>query len=422
MLRYGGVSAGFLTQLILARLLTPESLGLFFAGTSMAAIAAALATFGYSEIVPRFFSRYQARGRIDIFVGFTKHCHRDIMSGCIVASGLILAGAFFWPGTSLQERSIFVSVAIWIPFLAYLDYNSWIALSLRSFFLAYVPESFLSPVIFLMMVATLFFLGFKPDALVLIIAFATTSGILCIGLWLLLRPLIPKIKNSEAKAIHPRIIARWRREGALQIPTSIYTVLFTDLAILTLALLLPASDLAAFAIALKIAMLVGFVVQVAHQVIIPELADAHAERRFGQSGKIIGAAATFPIALTTIALVGAVLIGDRVLTIFHPDFAMAHGVLVILIGCQLLRALAGPVVQLLTIAGAQLHNACLCIVSMVILAIASLLFVPSFGMIGAAYAIFVTWLSWLSASAITLKILTGLRCDILAVMAEPPIH
>jgi len=106
--------------------------------------------------------------------------------------------------------------------------------------------------------------------------------------------------------------------------------------------------------------------------------------------------------------------GDRVLAIFHPDFAAAQDVLVLLISCQLLRAFAGPVVQLLMIAGAQLYNAGLCIASTLFLIVACLIFVPTFGMIGAGIAIFATWLFWLSAAAFTLKRLTGMRCDILA--------
>lgn len=419
MLRYGGVAAGFLTQLFLARLLTPESLGLLFAATSMAAIAATFASFGYPEIVPRYFSRYQVHGRINILNGFVKHCHRDIMFFSSIASSFIVLGALLWPSVSFEERLTFATVALWVPIIAYLEFNSWIALSLRSFFISYIPDGFLKPVIFLTIIASLYFLGFRPGPFVLIVAFSVTSLVLCLGLWLLVRSKLPKTADEDAKPIHSRIIMRWRRDGGLQIPISIYTTLFTDLTIIVLALLLSAPELAAFAIALKIAMLVGFVVQVSHQVMLPSLADANAKHKLGQATATMRAAAALPFAFTTIAIAGAMLFGDRVLSIFHPDFAVAHSVLVLLISIQILRVCFGPVVQLLTITGAQFYNACLCVSSALTLVISSLVFVPGFGITGAAYAIFVSWLFWLTASAVTLNRLTGLRCDILALLVEP---
>lgn len=415
MIRYGGAGAGFLTHLVLARLLAPESLGLFFAATSLVAVASTIAAFGYPEIAPRFVSRYQARGRMDILSGFVRHSRRDILFFSTAAAGLIIACALIWPGASREERAVFIVAALWLPILGYLDINSWIALSLRSFFLAYGPENFLGPVIILVIVATLYILGVNANVLVLLIAYMAVSSMLTFAQWWLLRPLLPHGDTAHARPVDPRIVARWRREGAPQIAVGIYTMMFADLAILLTAILLPAAELAAFAIALKLAILVGFAMQVAHQLIIPDLADAHAERRFGQTRDTMRAAATLPVVITIGALIGAIMFGDWVLAIFHPDFAKAQNVLVLLIGCQLLRALAGPVVQLLTVAGAQLVNAGLCIGATLVLAIANLLLVPAFGMLGAACAIFVTWSAWLVASAIALSRLTGLRCDILAV-------
>jgi len=413
-LRYGGVAAGFLTQLMLARMLSPESLGLYFAGTSLAVVAATIAGFGYPELAPRFIARYQARARLDIVTGFLKQSYRDILFFCLIASFFIIAGALVWPNANQEEKLVFLLAALWLPILTCLDFNSWIALSQRSFFLAYGPESFLSPLFVLMFIASFWMLGLNLEVIVLLIAIISISTVLTIGHWYFLRPLIPGSNDKEAKPMDPRLTARWRCEGALQIPVSIFTMLFADLAILVNAILLPASELAAFTIALKIAMLIGFAVQVTHQVIIPDLADAHAERRLGGTRDTMRAAAALPIAITLGGLVGAIMFGDRVLAIFHPDFAAAQDVLVLLISCQLLRALAGPVVQLLMIAGAQLYNAGLCIASTLFLIVACLIFVPTFGMIGAGIAIFATWLFWLSAAAFTLKRLTGMRCDILA--------
>lgn len=413
-IRYGGAGAGFVTQLILARLLAPESLGLYFAAMSLAAVVSTIVAFGYPEIAPRFLSRYLARDRTDMSVRFIRQGRHDILLLSALASALIAVLAILWPEASMQERLVFIVAAVWLPVLGILEFNTWLSLSYRSYFLAYGINTFLTPLLFLVVVGSLFLLGAQPDGLQLFGTFAAISTLMALCHWLFLRPLLPKTDTVTTQRVDRRIVSRWRREGGLLIPVSIYNMLFADLAILLTALLMPKSDLAAFAIALKIAMLIGFAVQVAHQVIIPDLADAHAQKRLATVGDTMRTAAILPVGFTLAAFLGSVLFGDRILAIFHPDFAKAQGVLSLLIACQVLRALAGPVVQLLTVIGAQIHNAALCIASMIILAVFTAILIPMFGLDGAGWAIFATWTFALTASAVMLHRVNGMRCDVVA--------
>ncbi|HMB09614.1 lipopolysaccharide biosynthesis protein [Saliniramus sp.] len=415
-IRLGGAGAGFGTQLVLARLLAPEDLGLFFAATSLAIVAATVVSFGYPEIAPRFIARYQERGRPATLAAFLHQAHRDSLRFSLFLALLILAAAMLWPGATAQARSLFAITALFMPILALFSINSGIALSLRAFFLAYGPETFLRPVFFLAIVAGMILVGASPDVRIVVISFFALTGMLAATQWLLLRARLPRIADGRDHADR-RLVSRWRREGAPQIAVGIYTLIFADLAILLAATVLEPATLAAFGIALKLAVLVGFGVQVAHQVILPDLADARAARRLGRTSDTMRAAAAFPIAFTLAALIATALFGDMILAVFHPDFAQAHWVLVLLVACQVLRALAGPVVQLLTIAGAQVFNALLCIASTIVLALGNFALVPPFGLMGAGLAVLVAWLFWLGGSALGLYRITGMRCDIIALFA-----
>jgi O-antigen/teichoic acid export membrane protein len=416
-IRFGGAGAGFLTQLALARLLAPEDLGLFFAATSLAIVTAAVVSFGYPEIAPRFMSRYQERERPGTLAAFLRQAHRDTFALAVLFSGLILVAALLWPGATQAERLPFVITAIGMPVVAFIGLNSGIALALRAFLLAYGPESFLRPVVFLAIVSSMTFAGMNPDVGTVVVAFFVVTGVLAGTQWLLLRRLLPRVTQARLHADR-RLVARWRREGAPQIAVGIYTLIFADLAILLAATVLESASLAAYGIALKLALLVGFGVQVAHQVIIPDLADAHAARRLRGTSDTMRAAAIFPIAFTLAALIVTAFFGDMILAIFHPEFAQAHAVLVLLVGCQVLRAIAGPVVQLLTVAGAQMFNALLCIASTIVLALGNLVLVPYFGLMGAGLAVLLAWLFWLGGSALGLYRITGMRCDIVALFAR----
>ena len=70
----------------------------------------------------------------------------------------------------------------------------------------------------------------------------------------------------------------------------------------------------------------------------------------------------------------------------------------ILIFCQFLRAVSGPSVQLLTVIGAQRLNAVLCLVALALLVVSNVILAPLYGVTGAASAVALSWLVWLTGA------------------------
>ena len=165
-------------------------------------------------------------------------------------------------------------------------------------------------------------------------------------------------------------------------------------------------------------MLVGFAVQVAHQVVVPDLADARARKDNNSIREAVLRAFAFPLAVTIGAMVVVALWGESLLAIFGPEFTGAKLPLLILMACQLARALFGPSVLLLTVIGAQRQNAALAIAALVVLAGANLLLAPLYGMLGAAVAVAIATVFWLVACAIVLGRLSGIRTDALSISLE----
>jgi O-antigen/teichoic acid export membrane protein len=193
---------------------------------------------------------------------------------------------------------------------------------------------------------------------------------------------------------------------------ALFTTLFADLDILMVTPFLHGADVAAFGIALKLALLVGFGVQVAHTIAAPDLADAHARRALDRAGSTLRRATNFPVILTGLATLACAAGGQYALALFHPDFASAKWALTILVFCQFLRALAGPSVQLLTIIGAQRLNALLCCVALAMLAAGNTILAPAYGVTGAAIAVALSWSVWLVLTGLMLYRQARLRSDL----------
>jgi O-antigen/teichoic acid export membrane protein len=219
------------------------------------------------------------------------------------------------------------------------------------------------------------------------------------------------LTKTAAAPVSNRLIALWRREAKPLIIVALFTYFFADVAILTVTPLLTSADTAAIGICLKLALLVGFAVQVAHQVVVPDLADARARKDPASIREVVLRAIAFPLAITVAAMAVVALWGETLLAIFGPEFVGAKLPLLILMGCQLARAVFGPNVPLLTVIGAQRQNAALAIAAFIVLVISNLILAPLYGVLGAAIAVAIATLFWLVACSVTLWRLSGLRTD-----------
>ncbi len=406
-IRLGGAGVGFLIQLILARLLAPEALGTFFSATSLAAVLALLAAWGYPNLAPRFISRYRERKHPRLVAGFLRHAARDIAVTSLLAGLAVIAIAYFWRDAA-DYRLSFMMAGLAVPMLALLTLNAATAGAIRAFALSYVPESLMRPLLFLGVLGLLVVLKEPLTVEIAIAVFFGVTLVVALGQFLILRHIVDMGPGRRP----PRLAKIWRAEALPLVIVALFTTLFADLDILMITPFLHGADVAAFGIALKLALLVGFGVQVAHTIAAPDLADAHARRTLDQAGSALRRATIFPVVLTGLATLACVAGGQYALALFHPDFVNGKWALTILVFCQFLRALAGPSVQLLTIIGAQRLNALLCCVALAMLAAGNSMLAPVYGVTGAAIAVGLSWALWLALTGFMLYRRANLRSDL----------
>jgi O-antigen/teichoic acid export membrane protein len=406
--RVAGALAGFVTQIVLARVLAASALGLFYSVTSMAAVVGLIAAHGYPAIASRFLSRYREQGKQKSIASFVARARRDATVYVAVATLIVLAVTWLWPSLSLEARLALTAASMSIPANASLRLNGSLAAAIRRFALAYLPDTCIRPFLLLggilLLIASGLTLTASSAAWVLTIVF---TG-LALTQYALLAKDLPK---GMAPAALPRLVRTWRREAKPLIVVALFTYFFADVDILIVTPLLTSAETAAIGLCLKLALLVGFAVQVAHQVVVPDLADARARKDHGPIRGVLARALAFPLAVTLAAMIVVLLWGEQLLGIFGPEFVSAAPALVILMACQLARAVFGPSVPLLTVIGAQRQNAALALAALGILGVSNLVLAPLYGVLGAAVAVAIATPFWLIASAVVLGQVSGLRTD-----------
>ena len=413
--RVAGALAGFATQVVLARTLQASALGVFYSVTSLAAVVGLIAAHGYPSIAARFMSRYREHGKVGLIAAFVAQARRDATLYAGIATLGVLAVALLWPSLGIEARLALVAAALSIPANASLRLNGTFATTIRRFALAYLPDTCIRPFLLLGGVGLLIALGvtLTPSNVTFLLTLIFIG--LALTQYALLRKDMPK---GEAPAPPPRLRTIWRREATPLILVALFTYFFADVDILIVTPLLSSADTAAVGLCLKLALLVGFAVQVAHQVVVPDLADARARKDHGSIGGVMLRALAFPIAITLAATLIVALWGESLLAIFGPEFTGAKLPLVILMGCQLARAVFGPSVPLLTVIGAQKENAALAVAALIVLALSNLVLAPLYGVLGAAIAVAIATLFWLVGCAVVLERLSGLRTDALYLLGR----
>lgn len=413
--RLAGAGAGFGAQILLARAMPSEQLGLFFLATSVAAVLGAVASGGFPGVATRFFASYQSRKKPDLLAAFMRQSMADTWRLAWLTALAVATFAALAPLHPDLRIGLALS-AVSIPAIAATRLNGAFANAVRHFELSYLPDLFWRPVLFGLAVAAWTAFGPTMSGLA---ATALMSGVIVLLSRSQAGRLARKLPVQRLVARPtPRVAALWRRAARPLVVVTLFTALFADLDLVVVGVFLSPADLAVFGVCLKLAFLVGFAVQMVTQLVSRDLADG-----FGRGDRDLVARAVArangPLVLATFgALAGAVAFGDALLGVFGPDFAAGHATLVVLVASQCVRALAGPSIPLLTLAVGQARSMVAATLSLAVLIVSTALLAPALGGLGAALAVAITMAVWAVFLGVVLHRRTGLRTDAFASLVD----
>jgi O-antigen/teichoic acid export membrane protein len=406
-----GLGAGFATQILLARMLAPEGLGIFYFATSVAYVVSMVAAFGYPVIAVRFISRYRMRGDAALSNAFVNRSQRDTALVAFAATAVLLALAATIPGETTTRQAV-AAAALSIPALALSRIYASIAGAIREFMLSYVLNMLWRPLLFLLMMCIAATVLVEPSPILAACAFSFVSVVIVTLQFIGLLQHFPNITRSNAP--DRRLIYQWRVASAPLLILAAFSILTNDLNLALLGTIISKSDLAVFGVCIKLAVIVDYAVSLIHELVAPDISDALARKQMPLIEVIVARANIVAVTATLGATVGVAIFGRYILSLFGPDFVRAFPLLVALIASQVIRAAFGPTVLTLISAAAQKSIVVVFSVAIVSFALANLVLVPIFGLAAAAAAFVVMTAFWTASLAVVLKRKTGLRMDMAA--------
>jgi O-antigen/teichoic acid export membrane protein len=397
--RAGGVLAGLVLQLALARMLGAADLGLYFMTTGLALVLATVCAQGYPLMIPKFAAQDTPNNATGSLVLFMRHALSSVTFGFIVLCIPIIIWIGLAPSLETAERTSYLIVLMSVPALALLRVNGALANAFRRFSLGYVPDLLARPALLLGFVAFCWAAGVSFDLATLLLAQLAIAVTVAIWQHSKVRNNIFPHKNNADTRNKPSkgVIRTWRLQALKLLPAMVFLSVFADASILVMGTMLESEQLAAFGISIKISMIVAFVVHTVHQIAVRDLADALHDDDRATLQLILSRTNLLGLLATMSALVITVVAGDKLLGLYGSEFSDAYWCLNLLIFAQLIRAAAGPCVQVLAIINQENSAVQAFALSFVALVLTSAILVPAYSLLGAAVSVVVStciWAAW----------------------------
>jgi len=416
MIRIGSAGIGIVLQVLIARYYGADILGYFFLALSLAAVLATILTAGFPWIVAPVVARSEAESDPGLLRAFLRTAQKHLVATSILIA--VPVGAVIWhlPGlTNELSWALLIAVAT-APVYAVMWLNGGLANARKRFIIANVPELLLRPLFLAAFVGVALVLSMPVDTTVIVAFNLAIATALAIWMSLILsrQSRADLLRAQESRPVAREQTRQWRNLAFPMVLATLFVNLFADLDILMIGSIMPARETGIFGVSIKLTFLVAFATQIVHQVMLRDASDAYLLNNTRALQATIRNANQFALTITMSAFVFLILFGSHVLEVFGAEFTDGYACVVGLMIAQVIRAAAGPAIHVLMISENQRSSIPVYIASTLLLLVCNLLFVPFFGLIGAAAAVICTTLFWTISLERIVKRMVGIPVSVLA--------
>lgn len=408
--RLGGAAMGLVSQILLARLLPQQDVGVVLMSMSAAAIISLLMTAGYPSLTMTVVPRYIALGRAGLEQGFRNALWHDSIAASLVLA-IACTAAWLWAPVGEEMRAALLFGALMAPASSLIRITSSFANSRRLFNLSYVPDFLFRPGILFVFLLVMLMLRDKPGlGTVMWVVIGSTWMVALVQAVIVGRGILP---DSLRPGRH-NLARAFRGRAAAMVLIAAVVMAFADIVTLIGGAFLPAHEVAQLGIAIRLAALAGFVTQVTQNFVLPDLSEALVGKRRKAVRAIILRSNMITLSAIGACVLVVLVAGPLILSIFGPDYQGARWPLVMFMASQLFRAAGGLNQHLLSLDGYQTRSVWACVTAVTLLTAASGLLAPQFGLVGMAAAVMMAEACWAVILGFQAERYAGYRGDIFA--------
>ncbi len=418
-IRVLGIGLGYVSEVILARLLGPSDYGVYSLVIAWITLLALVPPLGMHHAVVRFIPEYIARGDGGRLRGV-------IRSSLLLTTGLSLALAalgllaLYWLSQVVAIPHLMAwYVGLWmLPLFAMLRLLWGMAIALRQVITALAPGLILEPILIVALAVALMASG-QPAVAVMVLAAAAITRVI----ELVIQAIAMRRQGLPVAADRALYEARtWMLVGLPLLLFDAFSVILRQADVLMVGALMTPADVGMYGAALKTTGQVVFLMATVNIVVTPMLSSLYTQGDVKALQRLLYLAAHLSFWPALLVVVGLSVFAAPILRLFGPDFVAAQGPLIVLGLGQLVNASTGVVVGLLIVTGHHIRVTVVFAWSALLYLILTYLGIRFFGLMGAALSTAMTmslWNIWLHRW--TVKRL-GLRTSIVSALRYQPLR
>lgn len=390
--RLVGAATVFVSQLLMARWMGADSLGVYVLAFSWCLLLSTATGLGFPAASLRFIGENLGSDRRGLIKGFIRHSRIIVLLSSSLAAAIGVATILMLGETIPAEyRQPLIITMACVPVLTLFRLQDKIAHAYSWFGLAFAPSMAIRPLLFLLFVAAAFYFQRNLSAELAMILQLLALAVVTLVQYLIMRPRLAR-ELADTEPEYGRRL--WAATAVPLLISTLFVQYFPELSVTLIGVLLPAADVAIFYSCFRIALFIGFVLTALNALLTPQISKLFAAGNHQELQARVTQTTRIKFASAVLFLVILAVFGRDVLGWFGEEFIAGYYTLVILAASQLILAATGPVDQLLNLTGRQ--NYCLVAFSASIpfAILMMLVFVPFLGLDGAALVIFLTTVFW----------------------------
>lgn len=382
-LKVTSTGLGFLTALLLARLLGAAGYGTYAYALAWVALLSIPAMLGLDRLLVREIAVYRTRSEWDLMRGLLRQANSAAL--LVSLSLVLLAAVVTWvlrEHLNPEMLPAFWVGLIMLPLMTLTRLRQAVMQGLQHVVAGQLPEMLIRPLLFVALVGGAYlFLKENLNALWAVgMNVAATGAAFFIGTWMLFNVLPQAVKE----AVPDYQTRAWVRSALPLLLVTGLGVINSQIDITMLGAILGAEPTGIYAVANRIAGFIIFILGSVNAVLAPTIARLYVSGQMRRLQRIVTKSARVILFLSIPVALSLIVFGRWVLLLFGQDFTQGGTALAILSTGQLINAAAGSVGLLLIMTGHERDVAIAIGLSVALNVILNAILIPRWGIAGAA--------------------------------------
>lgn len=383
-----GRTVALILNVLLARILGPESYGLYSLGISVVSMSVVLAMLGLGIAIVRFGSIQSAKGDERRLKGLLISAHvLTLLVSIVITAILFLNADSIASGIFNDDKfgSVLRIIVLAIPMSVTFKMSASAAQAIKRIDIQQLLKTLLRPIIMVVLVLILTFQGVEIFGI--IFAYLISMLITAIlGVYFLLK-LYPVLRSKIEPLFELRTLLRF------SIPVLMVTMIVTSARYLDrfmLGALSTTYEVGLYSAAFNVSRVMTLILSSLVPIAVPFMAELLDAERVNELSRMYQSLVYWIISLTLPIFLIILFAVNEVLLLFGKDYQSAAIALIILSIGQLIKAISGPIVPLMEMGGKQDTTVIVVAIGLIVSVILNLLLIPPLGGIGASISYTIT--------------------------------